>query len=194
MASLDRELVQWSLEGDESAFRGLVERYQKLVFNIVFHYLGRREEVEDIAQEVFLRVYRSLSRYDPERPFKAWVSRITANACLDELRKRKIRKTELFSDLDTDEAGTETFLDRFSIGTLLTEFEAERMFAWLDGLLDELGKKDRMAFVLREMEGQGYSEIASTMDTTELAVRIRVSRSRKKLLESLRGRIATVQR
>ena len=195
MASLDRELVQWSLEGDESAFRGLVERYQKLVFNIVFHYLGRREEeVEDIAQEVFLRVYRSLSKYDPERPLKDWVSRITANACLDELRKRKIRKTQLFSELGTDEAGTETFLDRFSSGTVLTEFEAERMFAWLHGLLDELGKKDRMAFVLREMEGLGYSEIASTMDTTELAVRIRVSRSRKKLLKSLRGRIATVQR
>ncbi len=194
MGSSDRELVESALNGDESAFRSLVERYQKLVFNIVFHYLGRREEVEDIAQEVFLRVYRSLSKYDPERPLKAWVSRITANACLDELRKRKIRKTQLFSDLGEDEAGTETFLDRFSSGTMLTEFEAERMFAWLHGLLDELPEKDKMVFVLREMEGMDYSEIASTMETTELAVRIRVSRSRKKLLKSLRGMIATVER
>ena len=179
MGLSDSELVGLALNGDESAFRGLVERYQKLVFNIVFHYLGRREEVEDIAQEVFLRVYRSLSKYDPERPFKAWVSRITANACLDELRKRKIQKTQLFSDVGEDEAGTENFLGRFSSGTVLTEFEAERMFAWLHGLMDELPKKDKMAFVLREMEGLDYGEIASTMDTTELAVRIRVSRSRR---------------
>ena len=73
-------------------------------------------------------------------------------------------------------------LDRFSSGTMLTEFEAERMFAWLHGLLDELPKKDKLAFVLREMEGMAYSEIAPTMETTELAVRIRVSRSKKKLL------------
>ena len=158
--------------------QSIVERYQRLVFNIVFHYLGRREEVEDIAQDVFLRVYRSLSRYDPERPLKAWVSRITANACLDELRKRKIRKTQLFSDVDEDEAGTQTLLDRFSSGTMLTE----------------LPKKDKLAFVLREMEGMDYSEIAPTMETTELAVRIRVSRSKKKLLKSLRGMIATVER
>ena len=88
----------------------------------------------------------------------------------------------------------ETFLDRFSSGTMLTEFEAERMFAWLHGLLDELPEKDKMVFVLREMEGMDYSEIASTMETTELAVRIRVSRSRKKLLKSLRGMIATIER
>ena len=194
MGLSDRELVKSALAGDGSAFQSIVERYQRLVFNIVFHYLGRREEVEDIAQDVFLRVYRSLSRYDPERPLKAWVSRITANACLDELRKRKIRKTQLFSDVDEDEAGTQTLLDRFSSGTMLTEFEAERMFAWLHGLLDELPKKDKLAFVLREMEGMDYSEIAPTMETTELAVRIRVSRSKKKLLKSLRGMIATVER
>ncbi len=194
MGSSDRELVESALKGDGLAFQAIVERYQRLVFNIVFHYLGRREEVEDIGQEVFLRVYRSLARYDPERPLKAWVCRITANACLDELRKRKIRKTELFSDVGEDEAGTQTFLDRFTSGTVLTEFEAERMFAWLHGLLDELPKKDKMAFVLREMEGMGYSEIAPAMETTEPAVRIRVSRSRKKLLKSLRGMIATVER
>ena len=192
--SSDRELVASALTGDGSAFQTMVERYQSLVFNIVFHYLGRREEVEDIAQEVFLRVYRSLSRYDPDRPLKAWVSRITANACLDELRKRKIRKTQLFSDVGEDEAGIEPFLDRFISGTMLTEFEAERMFIWLQGLLDELREKDKMAFVLREIEGMDYSEIAPTMETTELAVRIRVSRSRKKLLKSLRGMIATVER
>ena len=194
MGASDKELVESVLRGEGASFQALVERYEKLVFNVVYHYMGSREEVEDLAQEVFLRVYRSLSKYDPDRPLKAWICRITANACLDELRKRKIRKTQLFSDLGEDEAGGETFLDRFSSGTVLTEFEAERVFAWLHGLMDELPEKDKMAFVLREMEGLGYSEIASALETTELAVRIRVSRSRNKLLKSLRGKIATVQR
>ncbi len=191
---MDRELVESVLAGDGSAFQTLVERYQKPVFNIVLHYMGRREEVEDIAQEVFLKVYRSLSKYDPDRPMKAWVSRITANLCLDELRKSKVRKTQLFTDLVNEETGTEKFLDRFTSGTVVSEFEAERVLAWLQGLMDGLADKDRMAFVLREVEGFEYSEIADAMETTELAARIRLSRSKKKLLSSLRGMIEKVER
>ncbi len=194
MGPSDRELVESVLGGDGSAFQPLVERYQNLVFNIVFHYMGRREEVEDIAQEVFLKVYRSLSKYDPERPLKAWVSRITTNSCLDELRKRKVRKTQLFADLVQEETDTETFFDRFASGSVVSEFEAGRVLSWLQGLMNGLPDKDRMAFVLREVEGLEYSEIASAMATTQLAARIRVSRSKKKLLSSLRSMIEKVER
>jgi len=190
----DRELVESVLAGDGSAFQTLVERYQKLVFNIGFHYMGRREEVEDIAQEVFLKVYRSLSKYDPERPMKAWVSRITTNFCLDELRKRKVRRTQLFTDLVDEETGTEIFFDRFTSGTVVSEFEAERVLAWLQGLMNGLADKDRMAFVLREVEGLEYSEIADAMETTELAATPPPPPPPPPLLSSLRGMIEKVER
>lgn len=189
----DRELVESVLANDGSAFQTLVERYKKLVFNIVFHYMGNRGEVEDIAQEVFLKVYRSLSKYDPERSIKAWISRITTNCCLDELRKRKVRRTQLFTDLVDEETGTEMFFDRFIGGTVVSEFEADRVLSWLQGLMRGLSDKDRMVFVLREVEGLEYSEIADAMEATELATRIRLSRAKKKLLSALRGMMEKVE-
>lgn len=190
----DRKLVDLVLEGEEGAFQVLIEHYQKLVFNIIFHYMGRWAEVEDIAQEVFLKVYRSLSSYDPERPMKAWIARITTNTCLDELRKHKIRKTDLFTDIVNEEAGTESFFNRFKTGSVVSDFEAKRVLDWLQGLMNELSDKDKMAFVLREVEGLEYSEISDAMETTEIATRIRVSRSKKKLLGSLRGMLEKVKR
>ena len=186
MAKADEELVRASLDGDPHAFEEVIRRYQRLVFNIAYHYLGRRNEVEDVAQEVFLKVYRSLSTYDTGRPLKAWISRIAVNSCLDELRRERKKKMMLFSELTDDERGSlDRFYDRFLQGGGLTETEANRMLQLLQRLIGKLAEKDRMAFVLREIEGLEYSEIADAMGTTEVAARIRVSRSKKQLLETL---------
>ncbi len=184
MAKTDEEIVTASLDGDPQAFEELIRRYQRLVFNIVYHYLGRRDEVEDVAQEVFLKVYRSLPTYDVARPLKAWISRIAVNSCLDELRRARKRKATLFSDVvDPEGGGLEQFLDRFQQGTRLSEHEAESLFRRFRGMIERLAEKDKMAFMLRELEGLEYSEIAEAMATTEVAVRIRVSRSKKQLVE-----------
>ncbi len=188
MAKTDEEIVTATLDGDPRAFEELIRRHQRSVFNIVYHYLGKRDEVEDVAQEVFLKVYRALATFDTGRPLKAWIGRIAANCCLDELRKNRKRKSTLFSDLADETGGEELthFLDRFQRGDALSESEAEGLFELLQSLIDGLPEKDRMAFALREMEDQEYSEIARVMDTSEVAVRIRVSRSRKQILEKMR--------
>lgn len=182
MSKTDAELVCEALDGDGNSFKLIVERYQRLVFNIVYHYLGRPDEVEDIAQEVFLKVFRSLHTFDTSRPLQSWISRITSNTCLDELRKRRHRKTRSFADLSEEEEKRIKFIyEKAADSDHLTEEEANGAFGLLQVALDELPDKDRMAFVLREMEGLGYSEIAESLQTTELAARIRVSRARKKL-------------
>ena len=79
MPKTDEELVKATLEGDTYAFEEIVERYQRLVFHIIYHYVGARDVVEDLAQEVFLKVFRALETFDMRGPLKAWVSRITAN-------------------------------------------------------------------------------------------------------------------
>lgn len=192
MARADEELVRASLDGDPHAFEEVIQRYQRLVFNIIYHYLGRRNEVEDVAQEVFLKVYRSLSTYDTTRPLKAWISRIAVNSCLDELRRARKKKMMLFSELTDDErGGLDHFYGRFLQGGGLSETEADRMLRLLQRLIGKLADKDRMAFVLREIEGLEYSEIAAAMETTEVAARIRVSRSKKQLLETLGQALAT---
>ena len=185
-AKSDAQLVKASLEGAPHAFEEIVERYQRLVFNIVYHYMGRRNEVEDLAQEVFLKVFRALDTFDSTRPLKSWIARITANTCLDEIRKAPKRKVRLFADLGGDEESKiEYFYERFGQHSALTEEDVEGMFELLEELMERLNRKDKMAFVLRELEGLSYPEIAQALETSELAARIRVSRSKRKLQKDL---------
>lgn len=184
MAKTDAQLVTAVLEGDPQAFEEIVARHQRLVFNIVYRYLGRRNEVEDLAQEVFLRVFLSLERFDNRHPLQPWISRITVNCCLDELRKIRHRRVTLFSDLSKDEETRFEYLfERFTEGKVLTQVEADESFELLQKVMGKLGKKDKMAFVLRELQGLSYAELAEALNTSELGARIRVSRARKKLQE-----------
>lgn len=183
MAKADAQLVAAVLEGDPQAFEEIVTQHQRLVFNIIYRYLGRRNEVEDVAQEVFLRVFSSLGRFDSKRPLRPWISRITANCCLDELRKVRHRRLTLFSDLSKEEETRMEYLfAQFTDGEVLTEAEEDKSFGLLQKVMRKLGKKDKMAFVLRELQGLSYAELAAALNTSELGARIRVSRSRKKLL------------
>ncbi len=186
MAKTDKELVEATLGGENQAFAMIIERYQRLVFSIIYHYMGNRDEVEDLAQEVFLKVFRSLGTFDNERSMKSWVSRITANTCLDEMRKAHRRRTSLFSDLAlADGERIEHFFTQFNQPHQLTEIEVEELFGLLEKVMGHLNKKDKMAFVLRELDGLEYPEIAEVLETTELAARIRVSRAKKRLHEEL---------
>lgn len=185
-AKTDAQLVKATVEGDPQAFEEIVERYQRLVFNIIYHYMGRRNEVEDLAQEVFLKVFRALDTFDATRPLKSWIGRITANTCLDEIRKAPKRKVWSFADLGGDEENKiEYFYERFGQHSSLTEKDVEDLFELLEKLMERLNRKDKMAFVLRELEGLSYPEIAKALQSSELAVRLRVSRSKKRLQKDL---------
>lgn len=185
-AKTDAQLVKATVEGDPQAFEEIVERYQRLVFNIIYHYMGRRNEVEDLAQEVFLKVFRALETFDATRPLKSWIGRITANTCLDEIRKAPKRKVWSFADLGGDEESKiEYFYERFGQHSSLTEKDVEDLFELLEKLMERLNRKDKMAFVLRELDGLSYPEIAKTLQSSELAVRLRVSRSKKRLQKDL---------
>ena len=186
MAETDGELVAQILAGDSDAFEQLIKRYQKLVFNIIYNHMGRRGEVEDLAQEVFLKVFKSLDMYDQSRPMKAWIARITTNRCLDEMRKGRHSRVQLFSDLSEEEEDRiQYYYHRSGRGASLTETEAEECFALLHKLMNRLTEKDKVAFVLREVEGLDYSEVAKILRTSQLGARIRVSRTRRKLQHSL---------
>lgn len=188
MTQTDAELVQAALAGSPQAFEELIKRYQKLVFNIVYHYLGRANAVEDVAQEVFLRLYKNLPRYDPAKSLKPWVSRITTNCCLDELRKTGKQRVRLLDDLKREESESlEDIHNRFQQGCVVTERDAETLFSILQKQLDRVADKDRMAFVLRELEGLDYSGIAQALGSSQLAARIRVCRVKKQLREELEG-------
>ena len=192
MDKTDGELVAATLKGETQAFEQIIKRYQKLVFNIIYHQVGRWQEVEDLAQEVFLKTFKSLDRFDQARSLKPLIAKITVNRCLDELRKKWVSKVGIFSDFSEEEEQRIRYLyNSSSREASLTEVEAEDCFKLLDQLLNCLPQKDRTAFLLRDLEGFGYDDISKLLGTSETAVRIRVSRTRKRLSKSLSSLLFT---
>ncbi len=187
MQKPDNELIADILEGDHEAFTELIRRYQSFVHNVVYHYFGKREDVEDIAQEVFLKVYQGLHSYDADRPFKHWLGRITSNMCIDEFRKRKRgRLISLESDLGKDEkANLDQLYQEAETNSFLSSGGTEAGLEFLEKAMNTLSEKDRMTYVLREVEGLDYDEIGSMLGTSVVAARIRVSRARQELKKKL---------
>lgn len=187
MQNTDSELISNTLEGDQKAFEELIRRYQSFVHNIVYHYFGKREDVEDIAQEVFLKVYQGLPGFDAERPFRHWLGRITSNMCIDEFRKRKrSRMISLETDLGKEEkANLDQLYQEAEANSFLSSGSSEEGLELLEKAMSTLPEKDRMAYVLREIEGLDYEEIGSMLGSSVVAARIRVSRTRQQLKKKL---------
>jgi RNA polymerase sigma-70 factor (ECF subfamily) len=182
MPRTDGELATCALAGEKRAFEQIIQRYQKLVFNIIYHYTGRHADVEDIAQEVFLKVYQTLDRYDPARPLKHWIGRITANRCLDELRRRKRSRESMLSQFDTsDQDRIQMLYESTPIDSGVSDEDSAECMRLLETAMQDLSDKDRMAYVLREVEDLEYADVAAIMHTSQVAARIRVSRAKQQL-------------
>src|SRR5437016_14654332 len=152
-------LVQRAQAGDETAFREIVERYQSKVFSIIHGIVRQRNDVEDIAQQVFAKVYLSIRNFDFRSSLITWIYKITVNECFDYLRKRKVRKLVYESDLSEDEVrrveNTEPSVDR--------QPRADENLARRDyvlKLLTRVSEEERMLLMLKEVEGISVEEVA----------------------------------
>ena len=176
-----QKLVARSQEGDQFAFEELVRKYQQAVLNLAYHYVGRRDEIEDIAQKIFSKVYFSLPKFDIRRPFFPWLYRIAINQCYDELRRAKRQRTRTFSELSLEETS--------SIERLISQHETIpasnddrlEMHALLHKMLDQLPTHQKMAIVLRDIETIPYVQMAEILKCTEQAARLKVFRARIRL-------------
>ncbi|HUF37334.1 MAG TPA: sigma-70 family RNA polymerase sigma factor [Anaerolineales bacterium] len=162
--------------GDQLAFTNLIERYERAVFNLCYRMLGSHNEAEDAAQEAFLRAYRAIKRYDPERRFSTWVLSIASNYCIDQFRKRRLFTLSLdempYLDIAEHGPGPE--------GRLIhAELEAE-----IQAVLCELGDLDRATVILRYWYELSYDEIGEALDLTNSAVKSRLHRARRALAEA----------
>ena len=182
----DAVLIERTLKQDESAFAELVRRYQAAVWGTVHRLMGNYSEKEDAVQEIFLRAFTALGKFDPKYSFGPWILRIAVNYCIDQLRKRKSRKFWLWSELGkmeqerllqdlTKDGGVESSATAYPDGYA----EAARV------LLNELNPKYKAAFVLREVEEREYGEVAEILGTKEITARVRVSRARSELRKKL---------
>jgi RNA polymerase sigma-70 factor, ECF subfamily len=188
----DRELVRKAQAGDKEAFEELVRRHQHRVFAVAGGILRRREDVEDIAQQVFVKAYFSLKRFDQRAAFSTWLYKITVNECWDLLRKKKVRPLLYESDLSEEQARQFSASERVESGAqdVSDRLEAQQR---VELLLQGLDERDRLMLVLKEVEGFAIEEIAEILDLNANTVKVRLFRARRRIVNQVRKRKDTAR-
>lgn len=183
-ADPDAELMARVKNGDMTAFHALFDKHKQAVVGFCFRYCGQRAISEELAQEVFLRVFRAAKRYQPKARFSTWLYRIATNVCLNELRRYEYRQQ--IDSLDrkaTDGGAAETEdKDRPSAEIRLQEQEREEL---IQHGLSELPDKQRAALLLRIKGEFSYREIAEQLGCTENHVKVLIYRGRQQLKRKL---------
>jgi RNA polymerase sigma-70 factor (ECF subfamily) len=178
----DEKLVQLVLDGDREAFSVLISRYERQIYGLAYRLTNNKHEAQDLGQEAFIKIYQSLAKYDPERPFFSWMYKVATNQCYSLLRKKREADTPLESviefipDDNPEESSPELFI-------LKKESQDNVRSA-----LASLPEKYRLALILRFMEDMSYQEIANTMEISLSAVESRIHRGKKLLLKSFQQR------
>ena len=182
----DQDLIRRAARGEIEAFEALVERRRDRIFWIAYHVVGNTELARDVTQEVFLRLFQVIRRYRSGGRFEAWLHRITLNLAIDALRReRPHRETAPLKETTVagvTEAGRHGRTSHPQAEALSVE-EVRQIFATLSG---RLPRKQRFAFILREIEGLPTAEVAAVLRTTESTVRNQVLQARRTLQEELR--------
>ncbi len=174
-------LVRRIQERDEAAFRELVERYQNKVYSIIYGILRNHNDAEDIAQQVFTKIYFSIGNFDFRSSLLTWIYKITVNECYDYLRKRRVRKLVYESDLG-DEEGVNMERSEPDQAPLIDERLERRDLALK--LLAKLGEEDRQLMLLKEVEGHSVEELARMTGMNENTIKVKLFRARQKLLKA----------
>jgi len=177
--------------GDADAFRELFERHSRPIVNFAYHFVGNRQRAEEIAQDVFLQIYRAAVRYEPTAKFTTWLYRIATNACLNEVRRPEHRHPKRpleYSQDDERKRAEIAFPDPTAVAgdSALAGRELE---AKIHAVLEDLPPNQRAALLMSRVDGMSYQEVADALDTSESAVKSLVFRAtatmRKELAEFL---------
>src|SRR5215472_378913 len=183
----DRELVRRGQREDKEGFEEFICRHQHRVFAGAGGILKRREDVGDIAPQVFVKAYFSLKRFDQRAAFSTWLYKITVNECWDLLRKKKVRPLVYEADLSEEQArqvisSAETGKDEPDVSERLQARQR------VEGLLDALDERDRLMLVLKEVEGFSIEEIAEVLDLNANTVKVRLFRARRRVVNQAMAR------
>lgn len=181
----DTQMVLAVREGDTTAYRGLVEKYQERVYHMVYGMLRNQEDARDITQDAFVKAYDNLQKFRLESSFYTWIYRIAMNLAIDLLRKRKRRPVTDFDEqiaTRDERGGIDDVHHQDGPGRTL---ERKRLYARIMGAMQQLPEDQRQVVLLRELEGLSYKEIAEVMEVPEGTIMSRLYYARKKLQKLL---------
>ncbi len=180
---VDFEVVERARAGDPAAFNEVVVAYRRRIFGTISRLIGRPEDVEDVAQEAFLRLYFSLDQLRSPDVFEPWLYRLTVNAALDYLRKRKKRRLE---SRVADLTDIQVTMADAAAGTHIQfeEHQKSRIREMVDSLLSGVSEEDRMLLTLKEVEGLTLKELEKVYHVNENALKVRLFRARQRVLKA----------
>ena len=170
----DTELIELIRSGSTHHFAVLVERHQNRIFQFVLALLRNRQDAEDVAQEAFVGAFRKLDSFEGRSSFFTWLRRLAYNACIDHLRKKKSRK----SDLSTPDT---SYLVASQSANPMNRLEERETIDAVRSAIDQLPEEQRSIVCMRDIDGMDYSEIASVLDIPIGTVRSRLHRARLEL-------------
>ena len=183
---IDPAVIVLARAGDTAAFNQIVQACRKPILGTIRRLIGNADDVEDVAQEVFVRVYYSLDQLRSEDGFEAWLYRLTVNSAYDYLRRRKRRQESRMSDLAEEQVS----IAEAAAGAKFTADEGRKARAkeLADSLLSEVSEQDRMLLILKEVEGLSLKELERIYKVKENALKVRLFRSRQRVLKAFEER------
>ncbi|MDP9169123.1 MAG: sigma-70 family RNA polymerase sigma factor [Acidobacteriota bacterium] len=179
------EVIQRAQKGDPAAFNQMVSAYRRRILGTISRLIGRPEDVEDVAQEVFLRLFFSLEQLRTPEVFEPWLYRLTVNACYDYLRKSKRRPESRMSDLSEQQV----MMADAAAGSKARneELEKRRIRDTVTGLLASISDEDRILLTMKEVEGLSLKELEKVYGVNENALKVRLFRARQRVLKNVKG-------
>jgi RNA polymerase sigma-70 factor (ECF subfamily) len=179
---VDFELIKRAQTGDSAAFNEIVLAYRKRIMGTITRLIARPEDVEDVAQEVFLRLYFSLDQLRTAEVFEPWLYRLTVNAAYDYLRKQRRRQEYRMSDLSEQQM---LMADALAGGRVeREERDQKKIRESVDALLGAVSEADRILLMLKELEGLSLKELEKIYDIKENALKVRLFRARQRVLKA----------
>lgn len=181
---VDFELIRRAREGEDAAFNQLVQAYRKRILGTIGRLIGRPEDVEDVGQEVFVRLFFSLDQLRSPEVFEPWLYRLTVNAAYDYLRKQRRKTESRMADLSEQQA----LLADAGAGARQDEEQQRRtrIREFVQALLAEVSEEDRILLTLKEIEGLTLKELEKVYRVKENALKVRLFRARQRVLKAYR--------
>jgi len=185
MVQEDSKLLEEFLKGDEQAFESLVCKYKTVVYGTIHSIVGNIQDAEDVSQEVFLNIYKTLNSFRGQSSLSSWIYRIAVNKSIDNVRKKKNKAISLETELDNDEKLK--LLDVLSSkeDSDLVVLEKTEFQKTVSKVMNSLPEKFRVILTLKELEGLSYDEISKIMNISVNKVKVWLFRARKKLKKDL---------
>lgn len=188
LKSVNSELIKKAIEGDESAYKNLLENYRGAIYNLLYKMVRNKEETEDLVQEAFMKAFKALPSFNEEYAFSTWLYKIAVNNCIDHMRKKKLQTYSMNKPVQSKDGELDREFPDTSMSPDKSILSDERA-SIIETAIDELPENYKTAIILRHSEEKSYEEISKILNIPLGTVKARIFRAREMLKKKLKGKI-----